>query len=173
MNNPDFSHTQWEVLKNKEIRDNTEEQIKRKAIGRVVRKFLVHLSADVNAARYYGGSFGSTIPMFQKLLTNRSQEINCVAFDMELPALDGLSTAQLIEVRNEYHDTFVRFRKRLGCFLEECLRKGITNPIEVRAKVKADLIDGEVEELRSSLARAEAALKRKSICALTLEASWQ
>jgi len=168
MNNPDFSHTQWKDFSLEEIRGKTEEQIKREALGRVARKFLVHLSADVNTARHYGGSFGSTIPMFQKLLANRSERVSNVAFEVDLPALDGLSTAQLIEVRLEYRDTFTRFRKRLGSFLEECVRQGITEPVEIRAKLKADLIDEELEDLKLNLQRAEESLSRKSIYALSL-----
>ena len=168
MNNPDFSHTQWVNFTQEEVREKTEEQIKRDGLQRVARKFLVHLSADVNSARKYGGSFGSTIPMFQKLLANRSEKVSSVAFEVELPALDGLSTAQLIEVRLKYQDTFTRFRKRLGSFLEECVRQGVTRPADVRAKLKADLIDGEVEELKLNLKQAEESLRRKSTYALCL-----
>jgi len=168
MNNPDFSHTQWEYLPQNEIKGKTELQVKRKALGRVARKFLVHLTADVNAARKYGGAFGSTIPMFQKLLASRGEKVSKIAFEIELPALDGLSTAQIIEVRLEYEDTFARFRKRIGSFFEECIRQGITGPAEVRARLKADLIDGELEELKSSLERAEQSFRRKSTYALSL-----
>ena len=94
--------------------------------------------------------------------------MSSVAFEVELPALDGLSTAQLIEVRLKYQDTFTRFRKRLGSFLEECVRQGVTRPADVRAKLKADLIDGEVEELKLNLKQAEESLRRKSTYALCL-----
>jgi hypothetical protein len=168
MNNPDFSHTQWKDFLAKEIRGKTEEQIKREAIRSVVRKFLVHLTADINAARKYGGAFGSTIPMFHKLLANRSENASSVAFEIELPALDGLSTSQLIEVRLKYQDTFARFRKRIRSFLEGCVRQGITERAEIQAKLKADIIHGEVEELKLDLEKAEKSFKRKSIYALSL-----
>ena len=168
MNNPDFSHTQWVHLPQEKIKGRTKRQIRRDALGTVVRRFLVHLTADVSAARKYGGALGSTIPMFQKLLANRSEEVGNVAFEVELPALDGLSTDQLIEVRLKYRDTFVRFRKRVGSFLEECIKQGITRPADIRAKLKADLIDGELEELKSNLKQAEESLKRKSAYALSL-----
>jgi hypothetical protein len=90
MNNPDFSHTQWVHLPQEKIKGRTERQIKRDALRTVVRGFLVHLTADVSAAKKYGGALGSTIPMFQKLLSNRSEEVGNVAFEVELPALDGL-----------------------------------------------------------------------------------
>jgi hypothetical protein len=168
INNPDFSHTQWVDLSQQEIRNKSEKRIKRAALQTVARMFLVHLSADVNAARKYGGTFGSTIPMFQKLLATRGEKVSKVAFEVELPALDGLSTAQLIEVRLQYEDTFNRFRKRLRLFLEECVRQGVTGTPDVRAKLKADLIDGELEELKRNLEQAEKSLKQKSMYALTL-----
>ena len=168
LNNPDFSHTQWVDFKQREFQGETEQGIKHKALQQVVRTFLVNLTADVNAAKKYSGAFGSTIPMFQKLLANRGEKVSDVAFELELPVLNGLSTAQLLEVRSEYEDTFTRFRKRLGTFLEECIRQGITGAADIQAKLKADLVDGELEELKVSLKNAEASLKLKSAYALTL-----
>jgi hypothetical protein len=168
MNNPDFSHTQWEHFSREEIQGKTEKRIKRAAVQKVARMFLVHLSADVKAARQYGGTFGSTIPIFHKLLADRGESVRNVAFEVALPTLDGLSTPQLIEIRLRYGDTFARFRKRLSAFLEECVRLGIRGPSDIQAKLKADLIDGELEDLKSKLREAEAALKRKSAYALSL-----
>lgn len=168
INNPDFSHTQWVDFRREEITGRSEKQIKRSALQRVARMFLVHLSADVNAARKYGGAFGSTIPMFRKLLANRGKNVSNVAFEVGLPTLDGLSTAQLIDVRLKHEDTFTRFRKRLGSFLEECVRQGVTRPADIRAKLKAELIDGELEELKLDLERAKESIKRKSTYALSL-----
>lgn len=166
--NPDCSHTQWVNLAPEEIKDKSKNQVKRAAVQSIARKFLVHLTADINAARIYGGSFGSTIPLSQKLLANRGEGVSKVAFEVQLPVLNGLSTAQLIEVRLKYQDTFTRFRKRLGFFLEECVRGGITGPDDVQAKLKADLIDGELAELKSDLRKAQASFRRKSAYALTL-----
>jgi hypothetical protein len=101
LNNQDFSHTQWVELSQSEIRGKSEKQIERDALQKVARMFLVHLSSDVNAARKLGGAFGSSIPIFQKLLANRGEKISNVAFQVELPALDGLSTAQLIDNSSE------------------------------------------------------------------------
>lgn len=168
LNNSGFSHTQWVDFSETDTRGKGEQQIKREALTRVARKFLVHLSADVNAARKYGGAFGSSIPIFQRLLANRGEGVSNVAFEVGLPALDGLSTAQLIDVRLEYADSFARFRKHLQSFLEECIRQGVASPADIRAKLKADLIDAELEELKSNLKQAEDALKLKSAYALTL-----
>ncbi len=143
LQNPDFSHTQWVDFEREETAGRSERHIKRSALRKVTRMFLAHLSADVNAAKRYGGVFGSTIPIFQKLLANRGENVSNVAFKVGLPALDGLSTAQLIDVRLKYGDTFARFRKRVESFLEECVRQGPTGPAEIRAKLKAQLIDGE------------------------------
>jgi hypothetical protein len=115
-----------------------------------------------------GGALGSSIPIFQRLFANRGEKVSNVAFQVELPALNGLSTAQLIDVRLKYEDTFTRFRNRLRVFLEECIRQRVARPEDVRAKLKADLIDGELEELRSDLEQAGQALKRKSAYALSL-----
>lgn len=168
LNNADFSHTQWVDLSEADIRGKNRKQVKRLALQKVARKFLVHLSSDVNAAKKLGGAVGSSLPIFQKLLANRDEKVSNVALQIELPALDGLSTAQLIDVRLEYRDTFTRFRERLQSFLEECVRQGIANPEDIRAKLKADLIDGELKQLRSDLKQAEEALKRKSVYALSL-----
>lgn len=168
LDHPDFSHSQWVNFSQNEIRGETENRIKHKALQQVVRTFLVNLTADVSAAKKYGGPLGSTIPMFQKLLASRGEKISNVAFELELPVLDGLSTAQLIDVRLEYGDTFARFRRRLGSFLEECVQQGVTGPAEIRARVKTDLIDGELEELKLSLKQAQRALKKKSAYAFSL-----
>ncbi len=166
--NPDCSHSQWVHLTQKEVKGKSQDQLKRAAVQTVARKFLVHLTADVKAAHTYGGAFGSTIPLFQKFLANRGNNVGKVAFEAKLPALDGLSTAQLIEVRLKYQDTFSRFRTRLRSFLEECLQCGLTSPEDIQAKLKADLIEGELAELKSNLKQAEAAFKRKSAYGLTL-----
>jgi hypothetical protein len=168
INNPDFSHTQWIHFSGNEIEGRSEKQITRAAVRRVMHTFLAHLTSDIEAARKYGGSFASTIPIFQKLLANRGPEIGNVAFEIDLPILDGLSTAQLIDVRLKYQETFVRFRKRLGSFLEDCIRQGVSDPENIRHKLRTDLIEGEAEELKSYLKNAQLSLKKKSAYALTL-----
>jgi hypothetical protein len=168
LKNPDFSHTQWVNLTKDEIKGKSDEQIRRHAFQQVTREFLIHLTADTNAAKMYGGALGSTIPIFQKLLANRSQKVSNVAFEVKLPTLEGLSTAQLIEVRLEHQDAFTRFRKRLGIFLEDCIKQGIGQRADIEAKLKAELIDGELEDLRSRLKQAEESLKQKSAYALCL-----
>ena len=135
LNNTDFPHTQWLRFPPEQIKGRNEDQLKRDALERVVRMFLVHLTADARAAKKYGGALGSTIPMFERLLANRGQNASNVAFQVELPTLEGLSTAQLIEVRLKYRDTFTRFRKHLDHFLGDCVRHGITQKDEVRAKI--------------------------------------
>jgi len=168
LNNPDFSHTQWLDLPATQVRGKSKDEIKREALRRTVGKFLAHLAADMKAANSYQGSMGSTIPLFGTLLSNRSKSIPRMAFDISLPALDGLTTAQLIEVRLRYQESFARFRRGVRIFLERCLNEGITEPTAASMKLKADLIDGELEALRSSLKQAESAFRRKSAFALTL-----
>lgn len=168
LDNADFSHTQWVRFSKEDARRKSEEALKREALGKVVRSFVVNLTADVKAARLYGGSFGSTIPVFGKILTSRGPKISNIAFQLELPALDGLTTAQLIETRLKYENDFSRFRKRLHSFIEECVNEGLTQSAQIHNKLRADLIEGELEELRRNLAQTEEALKRKSGYALSL-----
>jgi len=168
LNNPVFAHTQWVPFDLEDIRDRTEDQIKRLAIEHVIRLFMVNLSADVNAAKQYGGALGSTLPFYQRLLDNRGRRVNPVAFEVGLPALDFLSIGQLIEVRDTYSDSFIRFRGRVTAFLDKCVRQGISEPADIQVQLKAELIDKELEDLRASLNRAGEALKRKAAYAVGL-----
>lgn len=167
VNNPDFPHTHYLAFSKEKIKGKTDQQIESDAIRWTARTFLVHLRADVNAARKYGGAYGSTIPIFRKLLANRDKKVSNVAFEVELPVLNGLSTAQLIEVRLKYQDTFLRFQKRLTAFLQKCLQSGITDQADIRARFEDDLIDGELEELKHILKQAKEAFTRKSLYALS------
>jgi hypothetical protein len=168
LNSPDFSHTQWVRFDPKDVAGKSEKKLVRDAVAKVVRGFLVNLTADLNAAKMYGGAFGSTIPAFQRILANRGNKVANVAVELALPALEGLSTAQLIEVRYKYGDSFARFQKRIRDFLAECVRDGIIAPESVREKMKSDLIDRDLEELRGNLRDAEKSMKMKATYALAL-----
>jgi hypothetical protein len=168
LNSPDFSHTQWVAIDSKETKGKSEKQIIRAAVAKVMREFLVNLTADVKAAKMYGGAFGSTIPAFQRILAHRRDEAASVAVELELPTLEGLSTAELIGVRCKYEDTFARFQKRIRNFVAECVRDGTTSPEDVRSKLNSDLIDRDLEELRGNLRDAQKSLRMKSTYALGL-----
>jgi hypothetical protein len=168
LNSPDFSHTQWVSFDPKDVVGKSEGKLVRDAVARVTHMFLVNLTADLNAARKYGGAFGSTIPAFKTLLATRGNTTSNIAVELSLPALEGLSTAQLIEVRFKYGDSFARFQRRIRDFLAECVRDGITAPDSLREKMRCDLIDHELEELRGNLRDAEKSMKIKAAYAATL-----
>lgn len=170
LNSPDFSHTQWIDFEPQRIAGKTEEQILRAAVGRVVREFLVHLTADVKAAKMYGGAFGSTIPAFHRLMAGRGNRPASVAVELELPALEGLSTEQLIEVRCKYEDSFARFQQRIRAFVADCIRDGVISPEDVKSKLSSDLIDRDLAELRRKLDDARKSLKMKGVYAAGLGA---
>jgi ribosome-binding factor A len=168
LNSQYFSHTQWITFDPKDARGKSEKKLVRDAVAKVVRGFLVNLTADLIAAKKYSGAFGSTIPAFQKILANRENKAANVVMELTLPILEGLSTAQLIEVRFKYDESFTRFQKRIREFLAECVHDGVTAPEPIREKMKSDLIDRDLEDLRKNLKDAEKSMKMKSAYAITL-----
>jgi hypothetical protein len=136
----------------------------RKAIAReIVHKYFPHLTADIGAARSLGVPLGSTIWLHGKLLSSVTVTPAKVAFNLDLPILQGMPIETLIKIRQDEHESFQRFRDSLRMAVKEKIDSSpSTEADELSEQIRLDVIEPELRQIRDRLKAAEKALAKKS-----------
>jgi hypothetical protein len=138
----------------------------RKAVVReVLHDYISHLTADITAARSSGVPLGSTIWLHGELLSSASERpipAN-VAFNIDLPILQGVSIETLIKVRQDEHESFQRLRDSLRLAINERLDNSSSPQAkEIAEQVRLDIIEPELRRIRDRLTAAEKILAKKT-----------
>jgi hypothetical protein len=165
LTHPLFEHTIWGVAFPKNPRITADAKI-RDAIARsAVERHLAYLSSDVAAARQLGCPLGSTIRLHQHMLgapVALADPVPAALYQLELPVLDNIDVATLLELRASEQEHFDRFR--------DSLRTAVRSRIEaapdadthtIAREVQEDVIEPALNDIRLRLKTAEAALNRK------------
>jgi hypothetical protein len=166
LNNRLFEHTVWGSYVAGDARN---EDFHRANAESAVSRYFEHLVADIWASTYSGASLGTTIESHHRLLAGESRTRDSVAFQIDLPILNGASFEQLHRLREDENGHFIRFRTSLRRALDERL----TASNEVDGKdVAQDVVDDHlIPALNSILDRlkaSEALLNKKSAVGLTM-----
>lgn len=169
-----FEHTEWGSLCSNHEPIPPDEQGLRQAIAeRVVKRYLAELSADAYAARATKSCLGSTIPFYRKLLAvELAPAAGDVAFELALPIAEGLSTAQLIDVRRAEKPAFERFQRAMRTAIEERIQRAEEGQVAgIANEIKRDVIDPELRGIRDRLSVATKMTNRSGLTGVALGAA--
>ncbi len=169
---PEFKHTVWDELDKTKVAGRTPEEIRQLVAASVLRRHVAHLTSDVAAARKYGIALGAAIGFHERLLRRvHPLASEDVAFQLELPVLNGLRAETLIAIRRDEQEYFARFRDCLRLAIQERVRNASShNSITIAKEIKWDLIQPQLNRINERLAESEKALNKKSAVGVFLGA---
>lgn len=153
-------------------KEQDEKQAHASLANTFLSEYMVELIADVLAAGEYGLPLGS-VHGFSALLLQMSRPTSVadVIFHLQLPVLEGISTADLIAIRSDQSEYFLNFRNALTRAAQERLKVQPTaSGVGIAEQIRADVIEPELERIRMSLASAERSLLKKTSAATFLGA---
>jgi hypothetical protein len=166
---PCFEHTVWGQLPVASTTDVAE--LKRFAAHAVYRRYLANLTSDVRAARELSLPVGSAVWFHGRILRGleSGSSPDEVAFHLELPVLRDVALPQLLQIRRDESDAFLRFRLALRkAASERAWTSASRDAASIAKEIQHDLIEPELQLIQSRLKTAERMLAKKSGVALTL-----
>lgn len=130
------------------------------------------LTEDLRVSRTNNACLGSVLEISSKMLS-KVTKVNAqdVMFHLQLPFLDGISTKELLKLRNDERDAFEQFRTRLRRAAEERINaQKQQSPAKIAEEIKSDLIDPSLEEIRRRLQTSQRALTKKTAAGMFIGA---
>jgi hypothetical protein len=173
-----FSHPNFEVpvpgqIKLGGVRGKPTDKVRKAVVRDVLRFYIPHLTADITAAKSLGVPLGCTNWLHGELLSTASisPTIANVAFNLDLPILQGVSVETLVKVRNDEYESFQRFRDSIRLAVKERLKADPSaRTAELSEQIRLDVIEPELRRIRDRLAAAERAIAKKSVIGIVMGA---
>lgn len=173
-----FRHPKFEIIYSGElklggVRGKPTPKMREKIAHDVIHHYVPHLTADIKAATTLGIPLGCTNWLHSEILSAASESITPanVAFDLDLPILQGIPIETLMKVRRNEKESFQRFRDSLRLAVKERLKvDGSSKIAEISEQIRLDLIEPELRNIRARLTAAEKVLAKKSAVGMFLGA---
>lgn len=138
------------------------ETIRISTIQQFIITMLGYLSADIAASRSTGATLGMTSTIHQRVLSNPPiQNSADVAFQLNLPVLDGVPANEFLAIRGEHEDEFRRFKTSVRRAMKQRLNADGDNT-KIAAEIQEDIIEPEIQRISTRLAAAESVLRKKT-----------
>jgi hypothetical protein len=130
---------------------------------RVVRVHVEALLCDLAQTQDMKAPLGTTLSFYKQILHEEAGlDEASVAFQMDLPILQGVDPEVLLKIRQDEGDHFDAFRNSLRMAIKERLRESdATDPKEIAEEIRHDLIDPALNSIERRLNAARSALLRK------------
>jgi hypothetical protein len=105
------------------------------------------------------------------LAMNQPSSADQAVFQIDLPILEKVPTAELIKIRRENADTFDRFRHALrAAAIERLQQDPEAASAKIAVEIRRDIVDPRLDEIRATLKSAEKLLLKKSSLGIFLGA---
>jgi len=137
-----------------------------------VQEHVAHLTSDLLASEMFSVPLGAVIPAHQWLVRKAlPPTLEEVAFNLQLPVLDGVPAQSLIALRRNEGDAFRRFQGALRTAIQERIKvAGASCSAVMAEEIRRDVIDPRVSEIGSLLKSSEWTLTKKSATGVFLGA---
>lgn len=164
----DLEHTQWGVVKSS-IRNKKPTKVD--VADAVFGRFMAHLVSDVIAARQLHLPLGAGVALHEDVLGTPSTavDIGVVAFELELPVLSDLPIREIVKIRQDEFECFLKFRHALTAAIKECAASGVSNR-EAADRVCEEFIEPAIVDIAARLRSAERTLNKSAGAAAVLGA---
>lgn len=132
----------------------------------VLDDYTIGAASDLLASQELGAPLGLGLPFEARLLTalRPTATEEQIAFNINLPAMQGLGSRELIAIREQEGDAFEAFRVTLQQAMSVRLKQdGSGDPSAIAKDIENELLEPALVDLRRRLAAAEKTLQRKHI----------
>jgi hypothetical protein len=135
---------------------------------KIVRRYWINAATDTYAARSMGSPLGLGIRLEAKLARLQGNAISAtdIAFNLNLPVVDGLPLKELLALRDAEQDTFAAFRDSLNRAFKERLATVEVAGVEadsIAREIQMDMVDPALHKIEQRLHAAQGVLRRKHI----------
>jgi hypothetical protein len=132
---------------------------------------MAHLVSDVIAARQLHLPLGAGVALHEDVLGTPSTavDIGVVAFELELPVLSDLPIREIVKIRQDEFECFLKFRHALTAAIKECAASGVSNR-EAADRVCEEFIEPAIVDIAARLRSAERTLNKSAGAAAVLGA---
>jgi hypothetical protein len=161
---PNFLEEPYNLMYDSLSRSEMPEITRRYLAEQVVRRHVEALLCDLGQTQNVNAPLGTTLRFYKQILHEEagSADEALVAFQMELPILQGVDPEILLKIRNDERDKFGAFRYSLRTAIKERLRESdATDPKEIAQEIRRDVIDPALNKIERTLNGARSALLRK------------
>lgn len=157
-NHPDLEHSVWDAV----AADGDARPEPSAVVDVVFARYLSHLVSDVATARGLSLPLGASIQVHEDLLglTNRPPRADDVAFELNLPVLSELPVRDVIRLRADETEYFLKFRDALEVAIRERLAAG-ESARDAASKIEKEIIEPALNDIAARLRSAERAVDRK------------
>jgi hypothetical protein len=131
---------------------------------KVVRDHIDALLCDLGQARNVEAPLGTTLRFYKRILHEEAELADeaLVAFQMDLPILQGVDPEILLKIRYDEQDHFEAFRNSLRIAIKDRLRESAAKePKEIAQEIRRDVIDPALNDIERRLKAARSVLIRK------------
>jgi hypothetical protein len=161
---PKFFEEPYILMGESLSRSEMPEITRRYLAEKVVRDHVEALLSDLGQTRNAKAPLGTTLRFYKQILhkeTGLADEA-LVAFQMDLPILQGVDPEILLKIRHDERDHFDAFRNSLRTAINERLRESAaTDPKGIAQEIRSDVIDPALNDIERRLNAARSALLRK------------
>ena len=164
VHHPKFLEEPYILVHDGPSRSEMPEITRRYLAEKVVRRHVEALLCDLGQAQNVRAPLGTTLKFYRQILHEEagSADEALVAFQMELPILQGVDPEILLKIRHDERDYFDAFRYSLHAAIKERLRESAaTDPKEIAQEIRRDVIDPALNTIERRLNAARSALLRK------------
>jgi hypothetical protein len=127
----------------------------------LVTRHIAGVSSDLFTSKLLGAPLGSVLPFYKEILTSFDSDliagvglepVASVAFELNLPVLDGVSIETLLALRQDESPYFERFRAALRRAIREKIDSGkARSPDKIAEEIKKDVIQPALSEIEIKL----------------------
>ncbi len=138
------------------------DQTKALVVADIVDRLIAYVASDVETARALNAPLMAEASALS-LSTTRGVDEASTALSLELPVLEGISTAELLRIISEERLSFERFRSAL----REAIRESVANsqnadPVQTARSIQNDVLEPALNEIQQRLIVAERLAARKT-----------
>jgi hypothetical protein len=143
--------------------------------GSVFDQYAASLVSDIGAAREIRSPLGAAASIHEDLLSgapNDPPSVQDAMFNLSLPVISGLTTKELIKLRQENWQYFDAFRSALKTAAREFISeaKDEVPPASIALQIENDVIEPELIRIRRGLRSSVDTLTHKSAISLPVSA---
>ena len=166
INHPTLGHVQHAVTAVDDPTDHTPNR--EQVVDSLLARHAGYLMADLAMSERASAPLGTTSTVHHELLLESENiEHGTVAFNLELPILDGIPTVDLLKLRKDEHDAFEDFRTSLKTAIQDRLdNSNASDPQSVAQEIEDDVIAPQLRSINRRMTAAANSLKRKSLAML-------
>jgi hypothetical protein len=128
----------------------------------VCARYMSSLVSDVQAARMLNLSLGTSVQLHEDVLENstHAEGVADIAFDLRLPVLNGVPIRDIVKIRQDEQECFLKFQHALTTAIKARIADGDSSEAAAE-RISNDIIEPALIDIAARLRSARKTLRKK------------